>query len=168
MDLTAAAAPRSDQLNGDDLLSGPRTFTIEDVREGSDEQPVQVHLAELPGRPFKPCRSMIRVFIEVWDSETSGFKGRRLTLYREPKVRFGGEMVGGIRISHMSHIDKPKTVYLTVAKQKKAPFTVQPLPAAPKPDPRIAALTDEWHKADPERRAAIEAEVAAIKSGASA
>jgi pyruvate carboxylase len=35
--------------------------------------------------------------------------------------------VGGIRISHLSHIEKPITVALTVTRGKKAPFVVQPL-----------------------------------------
>ena len=35
------------------------------------------------------------------------------------------------RISHASHIDKPVTMSLALAKGKLAPFTVQPLPDAP-------------------------------------
>ena len=29
MDITETIAPRSDQLNAEDLLTGPRTFTVE-------------------------------------------------------------------------------------------------------------------------------------------
>ena len=39
--------------------------------------------------------------------------------------------MGGLRVSHVSHIDKPITVALTVTRGKRAPFTVQPLPDAP-------------------------------------
>jgi len=35
--------------------------------------------------------------------------------------------VGGIRISHMSHIDKPVTIALTATRGNKKPTTVQPL-----------------------------------------
>ena len=50
-----------------------------------------------------------------------------MTLYCDPAVQFGGMKVGGIRISHMSHMDKPQTMALTATRSKRAPFTVQPL-----------------------------------------
>src|SRR5690606_23503087 len=54
MDMTESIAPKSDQMNADDLISGPRTFTIAEVGKGSPDQPVNVVLAEFPkGRPFK-------------------------------------------------------------------------------------------------------------------
>jgi hypothetical protein len=71
--------------------------------------------------------------------------------------------VGGTRVSRLSHIAKPKSVALLIARGKSAVFTVNPLPDAPAPDPRITALKAEWHAADPDRRKAIEAEVAALK-----
>ena len=49
----------------------------------------------------------------------------RLTLYRNPDITFGGAKVGGIEISHMSHLDKPLTLALTRARGKRTPFTVQ-------------------------------------------
>ena len=55
MDLTDTIIPRSDQMNAEDLLTGPRTFTIMEVRKSdSTEQPVDIVLVEFPpGRPFK-------------------------------------------------------------------------------------------------------------------
>jgi hypothetical protein len=50
-----------------------------------------------------------------------------LRLYGDPDVKFGGQKVGGIRISHLSHIDAPVEVSLTVTRGKRAPFIVQPL-----------------------------------------
>lgn len=128
MDLTETIAPKSDQLNADDLMSGPRTFTIKDVYAHAGEQPVAVDLVEFPdGRPFLPCKSMRRVMVMAWGPDASAYKGRRLTLYRDPKVRFGGQDVGGIRISEMSHIDQPLTLALTVTRGKRAPYVVKPL-----------------------------------------
>jgi hypothetical protein len=59
MDLTETTIPKSDQMNADDLDSGPRTFTITEVRRASSpEQPIDVVLAEFPEcRPFKPSKS---------------------------------------------------------------------------------------------------------------
>ena len=136
MDLTQSIAPRSDQLNADDLMSGPRTVTITEVTAGNAEQPVNVHLAEFPDRPFKPSKSMRRVMVAAWGSDASAYAGRRLTLYRDPEITFGRDKVGGIRISHMSHIDKRLTIALTVTRGKRAPYHVEPLKEqAPTPRP---------------------------------
>ena len=50
-----------------------------------------------------------------------------MTLYADEKVQFGGLAVGGIRISHMSHIDAPVTMALTVTRANKKAFTVKPM-----------------------------------------
>lgn len=128
-DMTESIAPRSDQLNAEDMLTGPRTVTITEVRRGSVEQPVEVVLSEFgPGRPFKPSKTVRRIMVAAWGPDASTYAGRRMTLYRDPAVRFGGMDVGGIRVSHLSHIDKPLTVVLAVSKGKRAPYKVQPLP----------------------------------------
>jgi hypothetical protein len=132
-DMTESIAPKSDQLNAEDLLSGPRTFTVAEVRRGTPEQPVDVHLVEFPGRPFKPSKTVRRIMVGAWGPDAAAYVGRRMTLYRDPAVRFGGQDVGGIRVSHMSHISKPMTLALTVTRGKRAPYVVQPLPDAPAP-----------------------------------
>ena len=131
VDLVAAAAPRSDQLNADDLIGGPRVVTIAEVRKGNSEQPVEIVTAEFgPGRPYRPGKSMIRVLIEVWGPKSGTYVGRRLGIYRDPDITFGPNKVGGIRISHMSNLDKPKSIPLTKTRGKKELFRVEPLPEA--------------------------------------
>ena len=137
MDLTETIAPKSDQLNAEDLLTGPRTFTIEKVNAGSAEQPVNVHLVELPGRPYRPSKSMRRLMVHAWGKEASAYAGRRLTLYRNPDITFGRDKVGGIEISHVSHIDKPVTVALTVTRGKRKNFSVAPLAEAAPAQPAV-------------------------------
>lgn len=130
MDLTESIAPKSDQLNADDLLTGPRTVTIEKVNAGTAEQPVNVHLVEFPGRPFKPSKTVRRIMVAAWGKEAANYAGRRMTLYRDPTVKFGGSDVGGIRVSHLSHIDKRIVLSLTVTRGKRAAYIVEPLPDA--------------------------------------
>jgi hypothetical protein len=127
MDVSETTAPRSDQQNYDDYIGGPKTVTVSEVKKGNAEQPVEIHLTEYPGRPFKPSKSMRRVLVSAWGSDSSAYTGRRMTLYGDPSVKFGGQQVGGIRISHLSHIDKTLVVSLTVTRGKRAPFTVEPL-----------------------------------------
>lgn len=145
MDLTESIVPRSDQANAEDLISGPRTVTIVEVRPGSAEQPVEIVTNEFgPGRPFKPSKTVRRILVAAWGPDSAAYIGRRMTLYRDPAVRFGGDAVGGIRISHLSHITKPLTLALTITRGKRAPHVVQPLkeeaPAAVDPSRAIAAF----------------------------
>lgn len=130
IDLRPTIIAKSDQLNADDMIAGPMTITITDVRllEAAD-QPVAVHWEGGEGRPYKPCKSMRRVMAKVWGEDGKAFIGQRMTLYRDDKVRFGGDAVGGIRISHMSGIDRDATMALMVTRGKRAPYTVKPLKA---------------------------------------
>jgi hypothetical protein len=159
MDISDTLAPNSDQLDAVDLLGGPQTFTITDVTKGNAEQPVQIHLAEFP-RVWRPGKSMRRVLASCWGTEASAWTGRRVTLYCDEAVTFGNDVVGGTRISHLSHIDGRKKIPLLVSRKKSATFTVDPLS-----DPTPAdLLRAEWKNATPERRAEIEAEVAALQA----
>lgn len=160
MDLSETIAPKSDQLNADDLLSGPRTVTIVEVRAGSAEQPVELHLQGLDGRPYKPGKSMRRVLVAAWGGDGNTYAGRSMTLYADPSVKFGGSDVGGIRISHLTHLTKPLSVNLTVTRGRRAPFIVQPLTVAQEPDPKLkvdAALTAISKAQTAEKLAEIEA-----------
>lgn len=127
MDITKTTEPKSDQINYDDVATRTVTVTVTEVKAGSKEQPVDVHLVEFPGRPFRPSKSMRRVLIAAWGPEASNYVGRRMILYGDPTVKFGGIEVGGIRISHLSDIPEALSVGLTVTRGKRAPFIVQPL-----------------------------------------
>jgi hypothetical protein len=132
-DLSKTIAPKSDQLNSDDLIGGPITITLTRVsaNEGTPEQPINVFFEGDGGKPYRPGKSMRRVLVHVWGKDGASYVGRSMTLYRDPDVQFGGLKVGGTRISHMSHIDKAQTMALTATKASRKPFTVKPLVDAP-------------------------------------
>src|SRR5690349_24228607 len=114
MDLTNTIIPKSDQLNSDDLIAGPRTFTVTEVRvKSTPEQPVDIHLAESPGKPFRPSKTVLRILVTAWGKEGDEYVGRRMTLYRDETVKWAGQEVGGIRVSHLSHILRPMKLALT-------------------------------------------------------
>lgn len=127
-DMRAVIVPKSDQLNADDLLAGARTITVSGVtiRPGT-EQPVSIHFEGDGGKPWKPCKSMARVMVHCWGPDAAEYVGRSLTLYCDPKVKWGGMAVGGIRISHLSHIGHDVVMALTETKGSRKPFTVKPL-----------------------------------------
>lgn len=127
-DLRPTIIPKSDQLNAEQLLGGPMTVTVTDVRLGSsEEQPVIVHYAMEEGRPFKPCKTMRKVLIHAWGPDGRQWVGRSMTLYNDPSVKFGGDDVGGIRISHMTDIERDVKVSLTSTRGKKAKYEIKRL-----------------------------------------
>lgn len=135
------AEPRSDQWNADDFLGGARTFTIAGVREGTAEQKYDIALEGEP-RAWRPPLGMVRVLMQAWGDESDVWVGRRVTLYRDQSVRFGKEVLGGIRISHLSHIDKVSNYKVTTSRGKRETFTVQPLAAQAPPAPARDFLTE--------------------------
>ncbi len=126
MDLSASIEPRSDQINADDLHT-PITYTIRDVVQGKAEQPFDFMLVETD-RAYRPSKTMRRLIVAAWGADAAAYAGRRLTLYREPSIRFGKDIVGGIRISHMSHITKRLEEKFQTTRGKRETFTVDPLP----------------------------------------
>ena len=126
-DMSAVIIPKSDQINADDLLAGPLTIKIESVKVSpGTEQPVSMFF-DGSTKAYRPCKSMARVLVSAWGADSSKYIGRSLTLYCDPKVKWGGMEVGGIRISHMSDIDSSITMALTVTRANKKPFTVRPI-----------------------------------------
>lgn len=131
-DLSTTIAPKSDQLNADDLIAGPRTIRITGVKQGSAEQPIAIRYEGDDGKPYYPCKSMRRLLVGCWGPKGDAYTGRLLTLYRDPSVKWGGIEIGGIRISHMSDIDSDVTMALTETRGKRSPYRVKRL-VAPAP-----------------------------------
>lgn len=151
-DLRSTIVPKSDQLNAEQLLGDPMTVSITDVRIGSGaEQPINVHYEGENGRPYKPCKTMRKVLIFAWGPDGREWIGRSLTLYNDPQVKFGGDEVGGIRISHMTNIERDVQVSLTATRGKKALHTIKRLAAVRGPSvddikssPTVDALKDNF------------------------
>lgn len=129
-DMGAVIVPKSDQLNADDLITGPITVQITGVTIRSGEQPISIHYEGDNGKPYKACKSMCRVMVTAWGPDSKKYTGRSMTLYRDASVKWAGMEVGGIRISHMSHLESSMTMALTATKGSRKPFTVRPIDAS--------------------------------------
>lgn len=138
-DLRWTIVPKSDQLNAEQLLGGPLTITVTDVRAGTDDQPVTVHYRGDDGRPYKPCKTMRKLLIFAWGEDGRQWVGKSMTLYNDQRVKFGGMDVGGIRVSHMTDIPQRIQVSLTATKGKKSMHVVEPLA---RPVDHDAAIAD--------------------------
>jgi len=163
-DLRSTIIPKSDQLNAEQLLGGPMIITVSDVRVGGgDDQPVSVYYELDPGRPFKPCKTMRKLLIHAWGADGMQWIGRSMELFNEPSIKFGGETVGGIRISRMSHIAKSIEVSLTQTRGRKTLHKVALLKSSPELTAALAAIEAISDKAS---QAAAKALATALKSPA--
>lgn len=132
MDLTKAIEPKSDQLNSDDLITGSKTIKITSVVvKDTEQQPVSIHFEGDNGKPYKPSKSMIRAMVELWSKESETYAGKSLTLFRETSVKYAGVEVGGIYISHASHITEMKRVLVTISRGKRKPIEIYPIASKP-------------------------------------
>ena len=129
MDLSKTIIPKSDQLNADDLIAGAKIIKIRDIKGGSDEaQPVNIYFYGDNNKPFKPCKSVRRILVQLWGADGLRYIGRRITIFRDDSVKWAGVEIGGIRISHASHIENATRVLVTTAKNKRTPMTIEVLP----------------------------------------
>ncbi len=160
--------PKSNQLNSEQLLYGPLTITVTSVARGSDDQPITVHYRGENGRPYLPCKSMRKVLIFAWGEDGNKWVGRSMTLFNDLAVKWAGVAVGGIRISHMTHIEREISLQLTATRGKKEPFIIKML--TPPTDDRVekfraaltkkageglAAIVDAWGKTPDDIKAAL-------------
>lgn len=127
LDISHTIVSKSDQLNADQLLGGPITITVSAIRIAEGDQPVVIQYHNDNGRPYKPCLSMRKILAFAWGTDASQWVGRSITLYNDPEVMFGGKKVGGIRISHLSHIKGDITASITVTRGKKREMTIKKL-----------------------------------------
>ena len=128
LDITDTLAPKSDQINADDFIGRTAVVTVAGVERVADEKPIAIHLHEYPGRPMKPGKTVLRILAAAWGTDAAQWTGRRMELFTDPKVTFGKSEVGGIRISRMSHLDKPLSLALTATRGKKQTHRIEPLP----------------------------------------
>ena len=131
-------------MNADDLIGGPVVITITDVRGGDDIQPININYEGDNGKPYKPCKSMRRVLVNAWGAEGKSYVGKSMRLFCDPKVKFGGIEVGGIRISDMTDLAEPSlTMALTVSKANRKPYTVKRMEPPAGQTPPAPTVTKE-------------------------
>lgn len=140
--LSPTIIPKSDQLNSEQLLGGPITIKVTEINVSeSPDQPVIIRYEGENGRPYKPCKSMRKVLIFAWGDDGTKWIGRSMTLFNDPDVKWAGVKVGGIRISHLSDIERELQLQLTATRGKKEPFVIKRLNVS-QPAPKPAPATD--------------------------
>lgn len=137
IDLTKHIEADSDCLVAADLVGGPLTILVERVTESgkNDKKKIDIFYANSE-KPFRPCKSMLRILCELWrTTDATTFIGRGITLYREPDCMWKGEKTPGVRICGLSHIEKAVTVVANERRGKMNTYQIEPIrpwpPAAP-------------------------------------
>ena len=129
MDITDALAPTSDQLDAIELVN-LRTFTIgtgSALGKRDNKTVAEIRFSDFP-RVWRPSKGMLDVLAACWGTDAKQWVGHRVTVYNDPEVMFGRDKVGGIRISHLSHIDKARVVTIRASGAgRKQPWRVEPL-----------------------------------------
>ena len=115
-DMSSTIIAKSDQINAADLIGTSRTVTVKEVRiKARDDQPVTI-LIEGDNKAFRPCKGVRRLLVRVWGPDANKYIGQSLTLYCDPTVTWAGKEEGGIRVSHMTGIDKELTFSMRVSR----------------------------------------------------
>lgn len=183
IDLTSTIIAKSDQLNSDDLIGRTITVVITKVSLLAGDQPISISYEGDAGKPWKPCKGMRRVLVHCWGADGNQYIGRSMTLHRDPDVTWAGAKVGGIRITHMSHINGKVTMALTASRGNKKPYEVRPLTVSSSAAPltptgeiyeagKAAAsqgmqeFTDWGKSLTPEQRANVQPHLAALTKAA--
>lgn len=150
IDMSQHLTGKSDHLTADMLLAGPRELTVAAVVASpqGEDRPVEIRWRE-DALPWRPCLSMRRVLAAIWGGRTEPYVGRRLRLWRDPDVRFGSDLVGGIRIQAASHIETSQTVMVQVKRGRKAPIQIAPLRGDARPTPTPTPTQQQQQPAQP-------------------
>lgn len=128
VDISQYTYSKGTQTNADDLVAAPRTVVVTDVLlTGDEKQPLAVRYEGDEGKPFLPCLTMRKMIAAIWGKESDAWIGQSLTLFRDPSIKFGPDTPGGVRISHMSGIDKTISVQLLEKRGKRRTYTIVPL-----------------------------------------
>lgn len=153
IDMSKHIIRKTDQMNAEDLLGGPRTITIRDIKEtSSNEQPISLYFEGDNNKPYKPNLSMRKILLACWGKDGRAYVGRSMTLFNDPTVKWAGQAVGGLRISHLSDINGPKTIPITVTRGVKKGF-------------KVAVLNVQSNNQGPQYEAEIEELEAATQRG---
>lgn len=153
----------TDQLNYEDFIGGvTRLVTIAGVEKGRKEAQYDISI-EGDDRYWRPPATVLKQLVLAYGDEGANWVGKSAILYGDPDVKMKGVKVGGIRVSHLSHIEEPLTASLTITRGQVGKFVVDPMPET---QMRILRLRQEWKTADPARKAAIQAEVAKLSGTA--
>lgn len=125
--LSKTIQPNEDQITHQSLNDGPKRIKITSVTQldPTSQQPVHIHYDGENKKPFKPCLTMRKLLDAAWGE--CDYVGREIVVFNDKTVTFSKDK-GGVRISHLSNIQKTIYVRLKSSRGKYKVWTVDPIP----------------------------------------
>lgn len=140
---------KGDRINFEDFIMGSQDFTITKLgRKIDGGQPRLLMFFE--GReetPYWVSKGMVKCLSspDGWgNSEFSEWVGRKVRLFGEPSVMYAGKELGGVRISHISHIHAQYSTKITERRGVRIDYTIMPLTDEMYPSSRFDANLPAW------------------------
>jgi hypothetical protein len=151
---------KSDRLNYENFIMGAKEFKISKLAKKTDQGKARllIYFEGHEATPYWPSLGMIKCLSspDGWgESPFSEWIGRSMTLFGEPTVVYAGKEIGGIQISHISHIKTEYSTKITLRRGMRIDFTIEPIavmsaapakparPATPYPAEQFAAQLDK-------------------------
>lgn len=100
-----------------------KRITQKKIAEGKGKkEKLTIYLEKLNGQPvdrgWLPAKTACACLGGMFGREAKGWKGKRVTLYRDPDVRFGTDVTGGIRVLGSPDIEGDMPVRVVFVKSK--------------------------------------------------
>lgn len=169
VDIRAATKPRSDQLNFENFLTGPQTFTVAKVTPGDRDHPVFIYMAECPATPYKPSKGMLKCIAQPdgWGDKSSQWTGKAITLYGDPTVIYGGVEVGGIKVYALEGIESDYETLISARRGVRKPHLIKKIVIQMYDDQKFVANLPAWLKLISDGKATTDQIIARVEqSGA--
>lgn len=144
---------KSDRLNYEDFIAGDRTFTIEKIGKRNDQgkDRLLIFFKEEPTKAYWPSLGMVKCLANAeggWgDAPFAEWIGRQIRLFGDPHAMYAGKELGGIRISHISHISSPYITKITERRGVRIDFNIDPLELLAYPQEDFDKNLPAWNKA---------------------
>lgn len=140
---------KSDRLNYENFIMGAKEFTIAKLAKKTDQGKARllIYFEGYESTPYWPSLGMIKCLSspDGWgEVPFSDWIGRRMTLFGEPTVVYAGKEIGGIQISHISHIKAEYSTKITLRRGMRIDFTIEPLTTTAKTAPAAAYPADQF------------------------
>lgn len=139
---------KSDRLNAADIMSAPRRIKITGTREvKSKDCLMDIYYEGGDGKPWKPCKTVIRTLSAAWGDHTGDWVDKEALLYYEPSAVYAGQEVGGIRVKALSHLSKaPMNVTVYEKRGKPTKYVITLLEPVQLPDYPQSAIDKNMPK----------------------
>lgn len=126
---------KTDRFNYEHFISGPKTLKVSRLGKKVDQGKPRL-LVFFEGHedtPYWVPLGMAKCIAspDGWgESPFADWVGRSMTLFGEPTVQYGGKELGGVRVSHLSHIEKPYTTKISIRRGVRIDYEILPLKVA--------------------------------------